>query len=204
MRGRLEKTPESGDFEGMSEPHSPPDAPAPAARTPKSAGPVERALESLLFSSRWLMAPFYLALVFGLVALLIKTAQHTWHFVGHVVTSTESELILGLLGLVDLSLTGSLILIVIFSGYENFVSRIDASDHTDWPEWMGKIDFTGLKLKLLSSIVAISAIQLLRAFLDIRNVSDRDLAWQVGVHVTFVVSGLFLALTDRLSHESGH
>lgn len=187
----------------MSEPTSHPPL-SPAKRPPKAAGAVERGLETLLFSSRWLMAPFYLALVVGLVALLIKTAQHTWHFVGHVVTSSESELILGLLTLVDLSLTGSLILIVIFSGYENFVSRIDAADHADWPEWMGKIDFTGLKLKLLSSIVAISAIQLLRAFLDLKNVTDRDLVWQVGIHVVFVVSGLLLALTDRIGHESGH
>lgn len=177
-------------------------APARAPRTPP--GRVERALEGFLFASRWLMAPFYVALVVALVALLIKAAQHTWHFVAHVVTASESELILGLLTLVDLSLTGSLTLIVIFSGYENFVSRIDAAEHADWPEWMGKIDFTGLKLKLLSSIVAISAIQLLRAFLDIRNTTDRDLAWQVGIHVVFVVSGLLLALTDKLSHENGH
>jgi uncharacterized protein (TIGR00645 family) len=95
----------------------------------------------------------------------------------------------------------------VFSGYENFVSRIDLSEHRDWPEWMGTIDFTGLKLKLLSSIVAISAVQLLRAFLDIKNVNDRDLSWQTGIHLVFVVSSLFLAWTDKISgHESsaGH
>lgn len=185
----------------LAHPDGRPDVPASPR---KSTGPIERGLETFLFSSRWLMAPFYMALVVALVALLIKALQHTWHFVAHVVTATESELILGLLSLVDLSLTGSLTLIVIFSGYENFVSRIDAADHADWPEWMGKIDFTGLKLKLLSSIVAISAIQLLRAFLDIRNTTDRDLAWQVGIHMVFVASGLVLALTDKLGHESGH
>lgn len=183
---------------------SDPHAPSPAPRAPrKPPGRTENALETFLFSSRWLLAPFYVALVIALVALLIKAIQHTWHFVAHVITATESELILGLLSLVDLTLTGSLILIVIFSGYENFVSRIDAADHADWPEWMGKIDFTGLKLKLLSSIVAISAIQLLRAFLDLKNATDRDLAWQVGIHLVFVVSGLILAWTDRVSHE-GH
>jgi uncharacterized protein (TIGR00645 family) len=192
----------------MSEPSATPapspTTPSPAERKRKAPGPVERALETFIFASRWLMAPFYVALVAALAALLVKAAQHTWHFVGHIVSSTESELILGLLSLVDLSLTGSLVLIVIFSGYENFVSRIDAAEHTDWPEWMGKIDFTGLKLKLLSSIVAISAVQLLRAFLDIRNTTDRDLGWQVGIHLLFVVSGLVLALTDKISHDGGH
>lgn len=189
----------------MSEPAANTDS-SPSVATPKRKrpGPIERWLESFLFASRWLMAPFYVALVTALAALLVKAAQHTWHFVGHVASSTESELILGLLSLVDLSLTGSLVLIVIFSGYENFVSRIDAAEHTDWPEWMGKIDFTGLKLKLLSSIVAISAVQLLRAFLDIRNATDRDLGWQVGIHLLFVVSGLVLALTDKISHDGGH
>ena len=92
-------------------------------------------------------------------------------------------------------------MIVIFSGYENFVSKIEARDHPDWPEWMAKIDFSGLKLKLLSSIVAISGIQLLKSFMDIHNISDRDLIWYVAIHMTFVVSGLMLAWTDRISAE---
>jgi uncharacterized protein (TIGR00645 family) len=104
---------------------------------------------------------------------------------------------------VDLTLTAFLIVIVIFSGYENFVSRIDAAEHQDWPEWMGKIDFTGLKLKLMSSIVAISAIQVLKAFMNVKNLSDRELMWYVVLHLVFVGSGLVLALTDRVS-EGGH
>ncbi|MCK9911176.1 YqhA family protein, partial [Microbacteriaceae bacterium K1510] len=103
-------------------------------------------------------------------------------------TATESQVILGLLALVDLSLTGSLIVIVIFSGYENFVSKIDHTGHRDWPEWMGTIDFTALKIKLLGSIVAISAIQLLKQFMSINTVSDRDLFWLVIIHVVFVAS----------------
>ena len=118
------------------------------------------------------------------------------------VVASESDVILGVLSLIDLTLTGSLIIIVIFSGYENFVSKIDESAHRDWPEWMGKIDFTGLKLKLLSSIVAISAIQLLKSFMNVRNMSDRDLMWLVIIHVVFVGSGILLALTDKISGES--
>jgi uncharacterized protein (TIGR00645 family) len=164
---------------------------------------IERFLERILFNSRWLLAPFYLMLVAALCGLLLKAGQETWHFVSHALTATESDVILGVLALVDLTLTGSLIVIVIFSGYENFVSRIDPGATEDWPEWMGKIDFAGLKLKLLSSIVAISAIQVLKAFMNVRNISDRELGWLVGIHLLFVVSGLIMALTDRISGD-GH
>ncbi|MDB5641164.1 MAG: hypothetical protein JWN07_481 [Hyphomicrobiales bacterium] len=163
---------------------------------------IERYLEKFLFASRWLLAPFYVALVVSLAGLLIKAMQELFHFMTTAVVGSESDVILGVLSLIDLSLTGSLIVIVIFSGYENFVSKIDESAHRDWPEWMGKIDFTGLKLKLLSSIVAISAIQLLKSFMNVRNVSDRDLMWLVIIHVVFVSSGILLALTDKISGES--
>lgn len=162
----------------------------------------ERLLEKFLFASRWLLAPFYVMLVFALFALLIKAGQETAHFLGHVWAAKESDVILGVLALVDLTLTGSLIIIVIFSGYENFVSRIEAEDHKDWPEWMGKIDFTGLKLKLVSSIVAISAIQVLKAFMNVGKVTDRELIWLVGIHMMFVVSGLLMALTDKWTADS--
>lgn len=163
---------------------------------------IERALEKFLFASRWLLAPFYVALVVSLAGLLIKAVQELWHFISHALTASESDVILGVLALIDLTLTGSLIIIVIFSGYENFVSKIDESDHRDWPEWMGKIDFTGLKLKLLSSIVAISGIQLLKTFMNIKNVSDRDIMWSVIIHMVFVISGIILAWTDKISGEA--
>lgn len=164
---------------------------------------VEKGLEYVLFSSRWLLAPFYVGLALSLVVLLIKFMAELFHIASHAFTATESEVILGVLALVDLALTGSLLIIVIFSGYENFVSRIDHGDHKDWPEWMGKIDFSGLKLKLLSSIVAISAIQLLKQFMSLNTVSDRDLMWLVVIHVVFVASSVFLALSDRIAGHGG-
>lgn len=160
---------------------------------------LERAFERIIFASRWVLAPFFLALGVALVALLLKTIQHMFHFVGHFSDMTESTVILNVLSVVDLTLTGSLIVIVIFSGYENFVSRIEVDQQSDWPEWMSRIDFTGLKLKLMSSLVAISGIQLLRNFMELSNISDRDVTWTVVIHVTFVLSCLLLALTDRLS-----
>jgi len=162
---------------------------------------VSQMIERVLFASRWLLAPFYLALVAALSFLLYKTMQEAWHFALRVPEAKEADVILGVLTLVDLTLTGSLIVIVIFSGYENFVSKIEARDHPDWPEWMAKIDFSGLKLKLLSSIVAISGIQLLKSFLDINNISDRNLIWYVIIHIVFVLSGLILAWTDRISGD---
>jgi uncharacterized protein (TIGR00645 family) len=163
---------------------------------------MEKLIERFLFSSRWLLAPFYLMMVVALLVLLMKALQETWHFVGHAFTATEAEVILGVLALIDLTFTGSLIVIVIFSGYENFVSKIDPGDHPDWPEWMSKIDFTGLKLKLISSIVAISAIQVLKAFMNLKTISDRDLMWYVVIHLVFVGSGVLMALTDRISVDS--
>jgi uncharacterized protein (TIGR00645 family) len=164
---------------------------------------IERALERLIFFSRWLLAPFYVMLIVTLLGLLLKAGQETLHFITHAISASEADVILGVLALVDLTLTGSLVVIVIFSGYENFVSRIDIDDAVDWPEWMGKIDFSGLKLKLLSSIVAISAIQVLKAFMNLKNISDRELGWLVGIHLLFIISGLLMALTDKLSGE-GH
>lgn len=159
---------------------------------------MESIFEKALFASRWLLAPFYGALAIGILVLLVKLLQELAHFVLHMWDATESQVVLGVLTMVDLSLTASLLVIVMFSGYENFVSKIDHADHKDWPAWMGTIDFTGLKLKLVSSIVAISAITLLKAFMDVKAMSDRDLYWLVGIHMVFVVSGLLMALTDRL------
>lgn len=160
---------------------------------------LEHALEEGIFASRWILAPFYIGLIFGLVLLLVKFAQHTWHAMTHVLAMTESEAILSVLAMVDLSLAGNLVLMVIFAGYENFVSKIDVAQHKDRPDWMGKVDYSGLKLKLLASIVAISAIQLLRAFIDIKEYTETQLMWLVIIHLTFVGSGVLLAWMDNIT-----
>ncbi|MGJ5177852.1 TIGR00645 family protein [Bradyrhizobium oligotrophicum] len=177
-----------------------------SAQTPATSkhapGPLERGLEGLLFKSRWLMAPFYVGLVVSLAVLLFKFVLLLWESVVHLPAAKESDIILGVLSLIDVCLTGNLVLIVVFSGYENFVSRIDPNGHPDWPEWMTKVDFAGLKQKLLASIVAISAIQLLKAFMNLDAGYDSvKLGWLVGVHMTFVVSTVMLALADRWSGE---
>ncbi len=163
--------------------------------------PFESTLERWLVASRWLLAPFFVGLALAVIILLIKFVQEFVHLVARALTMSEAEAILAILSLVDLALTGALVMIVIFSGYENFVSRIDHTADRSWPEWMGSIDFTALKIKLLGSIVAISAIQLLKQFMAVKTVSDRDLMWYVGIHLVFVVSSVLLALSDRISGE---
>ncbi|UJX48018.1 TIGR00645 family protein [Xanthobacter sp. YC-JY1] len=164
---------------------------------------MERVIEGILFRSRWILAPFYVGLVVGMLVLLFKFGHELLHFVLHAVAATESDIILGILALVDLTLTCNLVVIVIFSGYENFVSKIDPNGHPDWPDWMTRVDFTGLKQKLLASIVAISAIQLLKAFmnLDKGTMSENTLMWLVIIHVVFVGSSLVLAWSDSLSNN---
>ncbi len=157
---------------------------------------VERRLETMIFTSRWLMAPFYIGLIAALAVLLVKFAQELLHLFATVLDLKQAELIPGLLALIDLSLAGNLILIVVFSGYENFVSKLDIGEHEDRPTWMGKVDFGGMKLKLIASIVAISAIDLLKTFMKIEHVSDREVMWQLLVHLAFIASGIGMALMD--------
>lgn len=180
---------------------------------------LESALEGGLFASRWLMAPFYVGLIAALVALMVVFFQEIFHQIPmlwafdpitHAYAMTADDAIMLALSLIDLSLAANLVLIVMFSGYENFVSKLDIADHKDRPEWMGTVDFSALKLKLVASIVAISGIALLKGFLDLGSNEDitpneeKQLMWQVVVHITFVVSGVLLAFMDWLTgHQKG-
>jgi uncharacterized protein (TIGR00645 family) len=161
---------------------------------------LELLMEKVLFQSRWILAPFYLGLALALLLLLFHFVGQFGHFVVRIVPGEESGVILGILGLIDLVFTGNLVLIVIFSGYENFVSRIDVED-SDRPNWMAKVDFGGLKQKLMTSIVAISAIEVLKAFMNVEHYETWQLAWLVGIHIVFLVSMLVVALADRLGAE---
>ena len=157
-----------------------------------------RGFEYVLFNSRWLMAPFYVGLVVALAVLFLKFIRMLWEFILHAPGAKSSETILDALALIDVTLVGNLLLIVVFSGYENFVSRIDTAGNPNWPIWITRIDFAGLKQKMLASIVAISAIHVLEAFLNIDASFDATrMTWLVGVHLVFVVSALLLALSDR-------
>lgn len=165
-------------------------------------GPIEFVIEWLIVRSRWLMAPFYIGLIAGLAVLLVKFFLELVHYVTIVLSGTESDIILGVLSLIDLALTGNLVLIVIFSGYENFVSRIEGDGDRDRPNWMEKVDFGGLKQKLMTSIVAISAVQVLKAFMNIERFDSTKLGWLVGIHGLFLMSLLVVALADFIGAHS--
>ena len=161
---------------------------------------IESYIEKGLFASRWLMAPFYMGLVLALVALLYTFVQEIIHVFGHITTLEASDVILASLSLIDLSLAGNLLLIVMFSGYESFVSKINIEGHEDQFEWKGKVDFAAMKLKLIASIVAISGIHLLKVFMDIKKYGEQEIFWMVIIHVVFVVSGVMLAVMDRIAY----
>ena len=178
------------------------DQPAPAQRPASER--IQRGFEYVLFNSRWLMAPFYVGLVVAIAVLFLKFIRLLVEFILHAPGAKSSETILEALSLIDVTLVGNLLLIVVFSGYENFVSRIDTSGNPSWPVWITKIDFAGLKQKMLASIVAISAIHVLEAFLNIDSNFDAvRMTWLVAVHLVFVISALLLALSDRWSADKG-
>ena len=166
---------------------------------------IETKLERALFASRWLMAPMYLGLVVALAMLVVVFVKELVIYTPRILSMDAEDAILVVLTLIDLSLVGNLLLIVLFSGYENFVSKLDIEDTADRPPWMGTVDFSGLKMKLIASIVAISGIHLLKRFMEIGEVdaeapfSDVQMMWLVVIHLTFVVSGVLLALMDWLA-----
>jgi uncharacterized protein (TIGR00645 family) len=160
---------------------------------------VEQLIEKTLFASRWLLAPLYLGLSLALVALGIKFFQEVYHVLSHILTSSEADMILTLLALIDLVLVGSLIVMVMFSGYENFVSRLEVGETADKLGWLGKLDAGTLKLKVAASIVAISSIHLLRAFMDAQQIPNDKLLWYVIIHLTFVVSAVLMGVLDRMA-----
>lgn len=159
---------------------------------------MEKSIERLLFASRWLLAPLYLGLSLALVALGVKFFQEAWHVLAHIAVSTDADLVLTVLSMIDIVLVGSLIVMVMFSGYENFVSKLDTVEGGETLDWLGKLDSGTLKLKVAVSIVAISSIHLLRIFMDAQKIENDKLLWYVVLHLTFVVSALLLGVLDRL------
>ncbi len=169
---------------------------------------LETRFEQGLFASRWLMAPMYLGLALALGMLTIIFLREFLYYAPQVLTITPEKGILVILTLIDMTLAANLLLIVLFSGYENFVSKFDFDAGEDRPGWMGKVDFSGLKMKLIASIVAISGIHLLKRFMEIgestadAKFGQTELLWLVVIHLTFVVSGVLMALMDWLQAKS--
>lgn len=167
---------------------------------------IEYRLERFMFASRWLLAPFYIGLVGAIAILLFKFIKEFVMLLPQVATLDGGQIMVSVLTLVDVALVANLLLIIVFAGYENFVSKINTEDSEDRPEWMGHVTFSDLKIKLIGSIVAISGIELLKAFVNVESYTDKQLAWKVGLHLTFVLSGVLFAFMDRLTagKPNGH
>lgn len=161
---------------------------------------LERGFEHFLFQSRWIAAPIYLGLVLSLIILLIAFFNKIMDTLPIIGSLGADEAVLTVLTFIDIALIANLTLIVIFAGYESFVSKFDQQDHPDRPDWMGTVGFSGLKLKLFASLVAISGIELLKAFMAARTAGEVPvvLPWLIGVHLTFVTTALITALAGRL------
>jgi uncharacterized protein (TIGR00645 family) len=165
----------------------------------------ESTLEHWVFRSRWLLAPFFIGLLLAIIALLVKFVKQLSELAMSMFSLSTDEMIVAILTLVDSALIAALLLIIGFSGYENFVSKIATGEHEDRPAWMGRVGFSDLKIKLMGAIVAISAVELLKAFINVTaDTPWQELAWKVGIHVTFVVSGVLFAITDRITESKGN
>jgi len=171
---------------------------------------IEDLIERSLFASRWLIAPLYIGLMGALILLLIKFVQKFHMITQTFLTMKSTDVMLGILGLVDIVLIANLLLIIIFSGYENFVSKIDfVKDHVDKPDWMGKVDYAALKIKVIGSIVAVSSIELLKLFINVQNgklqsgeITLEEVYALVTIHLVFVFSGVFFAVMERIMHPA--
>jgi len=163
---------------------------------------IEEVVEKVLFGGRWLLAPLYVGLLLSLVPLIYRFFIEFLHLMEGVATLKMQEITLKILELLDVVLLGNLIIIVIFAGYENFVSKINvATDSVDRPHWMGRVDYSGLKIKLIGSLVAISVIELLKDFMMEGAYDDKTQMWRIIIHVTFVISGVLFALMDFIADK---
>jgi uncharacterized protein (TIGR00645 family) len=160
---------------------------------------MEKYIERTLFASRWLLAPIFMGLSVALIALIIKFFEQLIHTFTDILSMSEADLILDILSMIDMALVGSLIVMVMFSSYENFVSKIDLEEGAEKLDWLGKLDSGSLKLKVAASIVAISSIHLLQKFMEVQSIDNEKLMWYVIIHMTFVVSALMLAFLDKIA-----
>ncbi len=166
---------------------------------------LEQTLERMIFAARWLLAPLYVGLLLALLPILYRFFQAFWHMITHVQDATTAEVTLQVLELLDTVLLGNLIIIVLFAGYENFVSKITIAEGAkDRPHWMGYVDYSGLKIKLIGSLVAISVIELLKDFMKEGTFDANREGWRIGIHMSFVISGVLFALMDMMAdrHKS--
>lgn len=163
---------------------------------------MERFIENLMYGARWILAPIYFGLSLALFMLGLKFFQEVFHYLPVIFEMTESDLVLLVLSLVDMALVGGLLVMVMFSGYENFVSQLNIDEDKEKLSWLGKVDSGTLKNKVAASIVAISSIHLLKVFVNAENVTPTYLKWYVIIHLTFVASAFAMGYLDKITRNS--
>jgi uncharacterized protein (TIGR00645 family) len=161
-----------------------------------------RTISSFIFLSRWLQAPLYFGLIVAQGVYVFHFMVELWHLVSRTTTITESEIMLVVLGLIDVVMIANLLIMVIVGGYETFVSRLNLKGHPDEPEWLSHVNAGVLKVKLATALIGISSIHLLKTFIDTESHSEKTILWQVVIHMVFVFSALLLAWTDRITMQS--
>ncbi|GIW54786.1 MAG: UPF0114 protein [Nitrospiraceae bacterium] len=181
--------------------HSPATATTSAATTTDIAGRVERGFEVIVFASRWIQAPLYAGLIVAELLYAYKFLVELWEMVHNIRELTETIFMLGVLSLVDITMVANLLTMVVIGGYATFVSKLDLEGHRDRPDWLSHVDPGTIKVKLAASLIGISSIHLLKAFVNVSNVPPEHIKWQIFIHMTFLGSAILLAWTDKLMQK---
>jgi len=160
-------------------------------------------LAGLIFWSRWLQAPLYVGLMVAQGVYVYRFWVELWHLVVETTSINETNIMLAVLGLIDVVMIANLLIMVIIGGYETFVSRLGKDEHPDRPEWLGTVNASTMKIKLAMALIGISSIHLLKTFIGAPALDDRVILWQVVIHITFVFSAVALAYTVKITdHET--
>lgn len=165
---------------------------------------IVRFMAEMVFASRWIQAPLYFGLIIAQAIYVYHFAVELTHLVQHTTTATETEIMLVVLGLIDVVMIANLLLMVIVGGYETFVSRLYLEENPDQPEWLEHVNAGTMKVKLAMALIGISSIHLLKSFIEAPNLSEKTMLWQVVIHITFVLSAIALAYTNRLMEPKAH
>jgi len=162
---------------------------------------VEAFFESVIFASRWIQAPLYAGLIVAELLYAYKFLHELWEMVTHINRMEETVFMLGVLGLIDVTMVANLLTMVVIGGYATFVSKLDLEHHPDRPDWLTHVDPGTIKIKLAASLIGISSIHLLKGFVDVANENPEHLKWKIFIHMTFLASAILLAWTDKIMQK---
>ena len=168
---------------------------------PLTSNPLEHAFESVVFASRWIQAPLYGGLIVAELLYAYKFLIELWDMMVHVHLLAETQFMLGVLGLIDVTMVANLLTMVVIGGYATFVSKLDLETHPDRPDWLTHVDPGTIKIKLAASLIGISSIHLLKAFVDVANENPEHIKWKIFIHMTFLGSAILLAWTDKIMQK---